>query len=173
MHVQEIMDYVMKTPHNTNPAILRQKLQEFSTGNEGIAAQADWAEINENSPSYIKNKPFVDMGAAGATNGSFILVDGNLSVQGSVEKLSCILPIEMPTTDAETFETVLSESYYADVDKAFQQGFNIYLKAKTETIEHLIQIFDLINSNNIFTLYGKIISDNLKEILVIVKIPQN
>ena len=175
MSEQEIMEYVMKTPYNTNSAILKQKLQELSnsSGNSGIMAQADWAETDETSPGYIKNKPFTDIGVVGMSNSSLTLADGNLSIQNTPTKISCIVPIEMPSADVEKFENTLSKEYYADIDRAFQQGSCIYLKTKNIDEERIIQVFNLVSSNNIFTLYGKIIFDNLKEVLIIVKIPQN
>lgn len=175
MSEQEIVEYVMKTPYNTNPAILKQKLQEFSSssGNGGIIAQADWAETDETSPSYIKNKPFTDVGAVGMSSSSLVLADGNLSIQNVPTKFSCIVPIEMPSEDIEKFESTLGKEYYVDIDRAFQQGSCIYLKIKNNDEERIIQVFNLVSSNNIFTLYGKVIFDNLKEVLIIVKIPQN
>ena len=35
MSSQEIIDYVMNTPHNTNPAILKQMIEASSSGNGG------------------------------------------------------------------------------------------------------------------------------------------
>ena len=57
MSKQDIADYVFKTPHNTNPAILNQKLDELIKENEG-GVQPDWNQNDETAPDYVKNRPF-------------------------------------------------------------------------------------------------------------------
>ena len=57
MSKQDIADYVFKTPHNTNPAILNQKLDELiKEGGGGV--QPDWNQNNNTQPDYVKNRPF-------------------------------------------------------------------------------------------------------------------
>lgn len=56
MNKQEIVDYVMNTPHNINPAILNQKLDEMEVQPNWI--QSDWNENDETSAAYIQNRPF-------------------------------------------------------------------------------------------------------------------
>lgn len=51
MSKQDIIDYVMDTPHNINPAILNQKLGEMEV-------QPDWNQNNPTAPDYVKNRPF-------------------------------------------------------------------------------------------------------------------
>lgn len=56
MSKQDIADYVFKTPHNTNPAILNQKLDELvEESSSGV--QPDWNQNDETAPDYIKNRP--------------------------------------------------------------------------------------------------------------------
>lgn len=51
MNKQEIVDYVTNTPHNINPAILNQKLDEMEV-------QPDWNQNDPKAPDYVKNRPF-------------------------------------------------------------------------------------------------------------------
>lgn len=51
MSKQDIIDYVMDTPHNINPAILNQKLGEMEV-------QSDWNQSDPKAPDYVKNRPF-------------------------------------------------------------------------------------------------------------------
>lgn len=51
MSRQDIIDYVMDTPHNINPAILNQKLGEMEV-------QPDWNQNDPKAPDYVKNRPF-------------------------------------------------------------------------------------------------------------------
>ena len=51
MSKQDIIDYVMDTPHNINPAILNQKLGEMEV-------QPDWNQNDPKAPDYVKNRPF-------------------------------------------------------------------------------------------------------------------
>lgn len=54
MSKQEIVNYVMNTPHNINPAILNQKLDEMEV-------QSDWNQNDPTAPDYIKNRPFYEV----------------------------------------------------------------------------------------------------------------
>ena len=49
MNNQEIVNYVMHTPGNTNPAILKQMLEETSV-------QSDWNQNDPAAPDYVKNR---------------------------------------------------------------------------------------------------------------------
>ena len=49
MSKQEIVNYVMNTPHNINPAILNQKLDEMEV-------QPDWNQNNPKASDYVKNR---------------------------------------------------------------------------------------------------------------------
>lgn len=49
MSKQEIVDYVMNTPHNINPAILNQKLDEMEV-------QPDWNQNDPKASDYVKNR---------------------------------------------------------------------------------------------------------------------
>lgn len=65
MSKQEIVDYVMDTPHNINPAILNQKLDEMEV-------QPDWNQNDPTAPDYVKNRPFYTEGKeAVLINGDF------------------------------------------------------------------------------------------------------
>ena len=57
MSKQDIADYVFKTPHNTNPAILNQKLDEL-VEESGGGVQPDWNQNDDTQPDYVKNRPF-------------------------------------------------------------------------------------------------------------------
>lgn len=57
MNKQEVIDYVMSTPHNVNRTILSQSLDEIGT-------QADWNQNDPTKPDYIKNKPEVGGGGS-------------------------------------------------------------------------------------------------------------
>lgn len=49
MSKQDVIDYVMNTPHNTNPAILGQKLDE-------MGVQSDWNQNDPTKADYVKNR---------------------------------------------------------------------------------------------------------------------
>ena len=49
MSKQDVIDYVMNTPHNTNPAILGQKLDE-------MGMQSDWNQNDPTKADYVKNR---------------------------------------------------------------------------------------------------------------------
>ena len=51
MNNQDIIDYVMDTPHNTNPTILKQKLNEQDFEN-----RSDWNQNDSTKPDYVKNR---------------------------------------------------------------------------------------------------------------------
>ena len=53
MSKQDVIDYVMETPHNTNRAVLEGLVD---TAVEESQVQADWSVNNENDPSYVKNR---------------------------------------------------------------------------------------------------------------------
>lgn len=83
---QEIVDYVINTPNNTNPVILKQMLKDIAgSGNlqldttlsiagkaadakavgdaisklsGGKVAQPDWNQNDPTAPDYMKNRPF-------------------------------------------------------------------------------------------------------------------
>lgn len=48
---KNILDYVMETPENTNPAVLRSLLDKENV-------QADWNQNDETAADYVKNRPF-------------------------------------------------------------------------------------------------------------------
>ena len=51
MNNQDIINYVMDTPHNTNPTILKQKLNEQDFEN-----RSDWNQNDSTKPDYVKNR---------------------------------------------------------------------------------------------------------------------
>lgn len=51
MNNQEVINYVMHTPGNTNPTILKQMLEDTSV-------QSDWNQNDSTKPDYVKNRPF-------------------------------------------------------------------------------------------------------------------
>lgn len=53
MSKQDVIDYVMETPHNTNRAVLEGLVD---TAVEESQVQADWSVNDENDPSYVKNR---------------------------------------------------------------------------------------------------------------------
>lgn len=55
MNNQDVIDYVMNTPHNTNPTILKQKLNEQDFEN-----RSDWNQNDPTAPDYVKNRPFYE-----------------------------------------------------------------------------------------------------------------
>lgn len=65
---KEVIDYITKTPHNTNPTILKQHLEEQdaellnNSGAGGLGVQADWNQNDETAPDFVKNRPFYDAG---------------------------------------------------------------------------------------------------------------
>lgn len=54
MSKQDVIDYVMETPHNTNRAVLESLVD---TAVEESQVQADWDQNDETAKDYIKNKP--------------------------------------------------------------------------------------------------------------------
>lgn len=54
---KEIVDYVMKTPRNTNPSVLNSLLQQRSGGS---SVQPDWNQNDSTQADYIKNRPFYE-----------------------------------------------------------------------------------------------------------------
>lgn len=54
MSKQDVIDYVMETPHNTNRAVLEGLVD---TAVEESQVQADWDQNDETAKDYIKNKP--------------------------------------------------------------------------------------------------------------------
>lgn len=54
MSKQDVIDYVMETPHNTNRAVLEGLVD---TAVEESQVQADWGQNDETSKDYIKNRP--------------------------------------------------------------------------------------------------------------------
>lgn len=54
MSKQDIVDYVMETPHNTNKAVLEGLVD---TAIEESQVQADWSQNDETAKDYIKNRP--------------------------------------------------------------------------------------------------------------------
>lgn len=57
MSKQDVIDYVMETPHNTNRAVLEGLVD---TAVEESQVQADWDQNDETAKDYIKNKPTID-----------------------------------------------------------------------------------------------------------------
>lgn len=57
MSKQDVIDYVMETPHNTNRAVLEGLVD---TAVEESQVQADWNQNDTSAPDYIKNKPTID-----------------------------------------------------------------------------------------------------------------
>ena len=51
MNNQDIINYVMDPPHNTNPTILKQKLNEQDFEN-----RSDWNQNDSTKPDYVKNR---------------------------------------------------------------------------------------------------------------------
>lgn len=54
MSKQDVIDYVMETPHNTNRAVLEGLVD---TAVEESQVQADWDQNNPKAKDYIKNRP--------------------------------------------------------------------------------------------------------------------
>lgn len=52
---QEVIDYVLYTPNNINPAILKQKLEQQDFEN-----RPDWNQNDPTAPDYVKNRPFYE-----------------------------------------------------------------------------------------------------------------
>lgn len=57
MSKQDVIDYVMETPHNTNRAVLEGLVD---TAVEESQVQADWDQNDISASDYIKNKPTID-----------------------------------------------------------------------------------------------------------------
>ena len=57
MSKQDVIDYVMETPHNTNRAVLEGLVD---TAVEENQVQADWNQNDTSASDYIKNKPTID-----------------------------------------------------------------------------------------------------------------
>lgn len=57
MSKQDVIDYVMETPHNTNRAVLEGLVD---TAVEESQVQVDWNQNDETAKDYIKNKPTID-----------------------------------------------------------------------------------------------------------------
>lgn len=53
MSKQDVIDYVMETPHNTNRAVLEGLVD---TAVEESQVQADWDQNDETAKDYIKNR---------------------------------------------------------------------------------------------------------------------
>ena len=54
MSKQDVIDYVMETPHNTNRAVLEGLVD---TAVEESQVQADWDQNDETAKDYIKTNP--------------------------------------------------------------------------------------------------------------------
>lgn len=52
---KEVIEYVQHTPYNTNPAILKQKLEQQDFEN-----RADWNQNDPMALDYVKNRPFYE-----------------------------------------------------------------------------------------------------------------
>lgn len=57
MSKQDVIDYVMETPHNTNRAVLEGLVD---TAVEESQVQVDWDQNDTSASDYIKNKPTID-----------------------------------------------------------------------------------------------------------------
>ena len=57
MSKQDIIDYVMETPHNTNRAVLEGLVD---TAVKESQVQVDWNQNDTSASDYIKNKPTID-----------------------------------------------------------------------------------------------------------------
>lgn len=57
MSKQDVIDYVMETPHNTNRAVLEGLVD---TAVEESQVQVDWNQNDTSASDYIKNKPTID-----------------------------------------------------------------------------------------------------------------
>lgn len=57
MSKQDVINYVMETPHNTNRAVLEGLVD---TAVEESQVQADWDQNDTSASDYIKNKPTID-----------------------------------------------------------------------------------------------------------------
>ena len=57
MSKQDVIDYMMETPHNTNRAVLEGLID---TAVEESQVQADWNQNDTSASDYIKNKPTID-----------------------------------------------------------------------------------------------------------------
>lgn len=57
MSKQDVVDYVMETPHNTNRTVLEGLVD---TAVEESQVQADWNQNDTSASDYIKNKPTID-----------------------------------------------------------------------------------------------------------------
>ena len=61
MNQQNVFNYVMNTPHNTNPTILRQMLKDVSNtgGNVNLTIEGETLVIAENSAAIIKDETLI------------------------------------------------------------------------------------------------------------------
>ena len=135
MDSQEIVNYIMNTPNNTNPAILKQMIEEKS------GTQADWNQNDKNAPDYIKNRPFreedelvviseCEVTSITTNEGWRNLTDGNGNY---AYPTNCELPLAtyvygddyVIDINGETYNLKLSQSWDGSLADVYYLGFNV------------------------------------------------
>lgn len=134
MNNQEIINYIMKTPQNTNPEILRQKLEEQDFEN-----RSDWNQNNEKAPDFIKNRPFYEqLGEVLFDNDIELLfypMGAGESIAGiEVSKLPIVGTKYLVTIDEETLECVCEQDRNMLILRNMQFSFGqVYIWHNTLT----------------------------------------
>lgn len=112
MSKQDIIDYVMDTPHNINPAILNQKLGEMEV-------QPDWNQNDPTAPDYVKNRPFYTEMV------EEVILDGELEYDSELRWL-LYREVNRQPVDGEQVTVILNgEIYVCNLTYVEEDGFYI------------------------------------------------
>ena len=103
MSKQDVIDYVMETPHNTNRAVLEGLVD---TAVEESQVQADWNQNDTSAPDYIKNKPTIDTALKNPYSIKITQGAATTTYDGSEEKT-----ITVPTTTDVNANTTARHSH--------------------------------------------------------------
>lgn len=85
MSKQDVIDYVMETPHNTNRAVLEGLVD---TAVEQSQVQADWDQNDEKAKDYIKNR---------------ICYDNSVSISTTIDSSNIYITNSLTNEDLNTF----------------------------------------------------------------------
>lgn len=109
MSKQDVVEYIMHTPYNINPAILNQQLDEMiaEEGVGGKSIQSDWNQNDSTAPDYIKNRPFYEQSGD-------VLIDSDINIvlnpMGAGESIASIKLSKALTVGSKYFVTIDGET---------------------------------------------------------------
>lgn len=118
MNKQEVIDYVMSTPHNVNRTILSQSLDEIGT-------QADWNQNDPTKPDYVKNRTHYTESTQSA-----LFYEGSVKTEDGWAEVS----LNYTLVEGATYRAMFDGNSYELICKAYEWGENRYPYIGSESL---------------------------------------